>query len=128
VSPGGWDIGAAGAGAVFTTWTTGTPAQGGYFRVRNDGTSSASLMIGTASSESWAPGSEPGPDTFVVGCGQTQSVGTEPAYTVMTTSGVPLVSSLSPGGGFSFDLQCRAPTSSTDSSQQHLRVIIGAQP
>ncbi len=128
VSPGTWRIGAAEAGEVYTTWAASTPAQGGHFRARNDGTNAANLMIGAAPSERWTPGSAPGEDAFVVGWGQTAAVGTEPAYNAMTTSGVPLVGGLAPGQGFSFDLQCQAPASSTDSSEQHLRVIIGAQP
>ncbi len=128
VSPGSWAIGSAGPGEVYTTWTTGTAAQGGYFRVTNAGTTASNLMIGTAASEGWAPGSTPGPDTFAIGWGQTQIIGTEPQYTAITTSGVPLVGGLSSGSGFSLDLQCQAPTSSSSSLEQHLRVIIGAQP
>ncbi len=128
VSPGAWAIGSAEPGEIYTTWTTDTPAQGGYFKVTNAGTTNANLMIGAAASEGWAPGSTPGPDTFTIGWGQTLILGTEPQYTALTTSGVPLVAGLASGSHFSFDLQCQAPTSSTTSLEQHLRVVIGAQP
>ena len=126
--PGAWDIGVVPPGAVETTWTAGTAAQGGYFEVTNDGSTAIGLMLGAANSESWTLGSTPGPDTFVVGWGQTAVQGNEPAYTVVTTGGVPLASDLSAGGNFKFDLQCLAPTSSTDPSGQHITAVVGAQP
>jgi len=128
VAPGTWEIGAAEAGAVLTTWTAATAAQGGYFQVKNDGSTAASLMLGTADSESWTPGSTAGPDTFVVGWGQTATQGNEPSYTVVTTGGVALVTDLSASGSFDFDLQCLAPTSTSDPLEQYLPVIVGAQP
>jgi len=128
VDPGSWDVGAAEAGAAVTTWTATTPAESGYFQVSNQGSTAVGLMIAATDTENWVLGSVPGPDTLAVGWGQTQAQGAEPTYTVMTKSGVPLASDLAPDAGFGFDLQCRVPTASTDPSQQHLTVIIGAQP
>jgi len=128
VDPGSWDVGAAEAGAAVTTWTATTPAESGYFQVSNQGSTAVGLMIAATDTENWVLGSVPGPDTLAVGWGQTQAQGTEPSYTVITKSGVPLASDLAPSAGFGFDLQCRAPTSSTNSSEQHLLGIIGAQP
>jgi len=128
VDPGSWDVGAAEAGAALTTWTGTTPAESGYFEVSNEGSTAASLMIAATDTENWLLGSVPGPDTLAVGWGQTQVQSVEPSYIAMTKSGVPLVSDLASGAGFGFDLQCRAPTASTDPSEQHLTVIIGVQP
>jgi len=128
VDPGSWEVGAAEAGAAVTTWTATTPAESGYFEVSNEGSTAVGLMIAATDTENWVLGSAPGPDTLAVGWGQTQTQGAEPTYTVMTKSGVPLASDLAPDAGFGFDLQCRVPTASTDPSQQHLTVIIGAQP
>ena len=126
--PGTWDIGVVPPGAEETTWTAGTAAQEGYFGVTNDGSTAIGLMLGAANSENWTPGSTPGPDTFVVGWGQTAVQGNEPAYTVVTTGGVPLAIDLSAGATFEFDLQCLAPTSTTDPSGQHITAVVGAQP
>ncbi len=128
VDPGSWDAGAPEAEAAVTTWTETTEAESGYFEVSNEGSTAASLMIAATDTENWWLGLAPGPDTLAVGWGQTQVLGDEPSYTVITKSGVPLVSDLASDTGFGFDLQCLAPTSSTDPSEQHLTVIIGAQP
>lgn len=128
VSPATWEIGVAEAGSVATTWVPATPAQSGYFEVRNNSTGAADLMVGTTDSARWTPGTAPGPDVFVVGWGQTQTQGVQPAYTVITTSGVPLVTGLGSSATFGFDLQYSAPTASTDPSEQRVTVIIGAQP
>jgi len=114
-----------------TTWTTTTPAQGGFYTATNDGSGDELLRI-KATTLVWTPGPTPGPNVFTIGWGQTAEQGTPPGYTPVTSSGVPLDTDpgdptpLLPSGAFAFDLQFQAPTSSTDPDEQLILVTVEA--
>jgi len=126
VTPNTWPLGAVDDGVVTTTWTGTTPSEGGYFTATNEGSDTADLGIRVANSAAWTAGSAPEESVFSLGWGQTVTEGTEPSYAVVTRTGVPLVSDLARGAGFSFDLQFRAPTSSTTTEEQVIVATVEA--
>ena len=127
VTPLSWHLGTIEPGASRKTWTAATPAAGGYFTAINDGTSVEALTIRTSGSASWAPGAAPASETFVLGWGRTQAVGTAPEFSAVTTGGVPLASHLPAGGFFNFDLQFQAPAETGDFSAQQIMATVEAQ-
>ena len=68
-----------------------------------------------------------GTDRFALGWGQTVTLGTEPAFTNITTGGVPLTSSLGVSGMFDFDVMLQSPTLSNDFTEQEIVATVTAQ-
>jgi len=127
VTPSTWELGTITEGSVITSWTSTTPAEGGFFTALNDGSLTEDLTISVAASASWTPSTIPGVNLFALGWGQTTLQGTEPTFTNITPSGVSLTSGLAPSDFFEFDLEFQSPTSTSDFTEQSVVATITAQ-
>lgn len=119
-----WDLDYIAIASTQTTWTATTPQFGGLFTVINDGNVDQDIDISVADSAAWTAQAAPGAEQFAVGFGQTQTLGTEPSYTNITTGGVQLTSPLAPTTAYSFDLQFQAPTSTVNYTEQTMVVTV----
>jgi len=130
VSPGSWPLGMIPVNSIHSTFVSGIQ---GYFTAANDGDVTEDLTISVSNSNpsDWTAGADAGPNQFAMGWGQATTTetefDTEGAYTSITTAGVPLTSSLAPGGDFLFDLQFQSPTSTGATEEQSITVTITAQ-
>lgn len=127
VTPSAWNLGTVTTGSIITTWTSATPAGGGFFTALNNGQLTEDLTIRVSGSASWTPGGIPGANVFALGWGQTLLQGTEPAFTPITTAGAPLAENLAVSGSFNFDLKFQAPTSTSAFSEQQIITTIEAE-
>ena len=111
VSPPTRDFGTMAPGTSASTYVS--PLAGAH-KVTNDGNVSLDFTIVAAATtpSGWTPGTSAGVDTFVIGFGiGTDPYTSEPTYTPITTTSIPLWSGLAPGetADKHFDLQMTAP-------------------
>jgi len=127
VTPGSWDIGAVPEGSVQTTWTASTPDLGGYFTVTHIGTDQwESVSIRCDNTPNWIAGTYQGPDVFILGWGQTVTMGTIPVFNRVTATDTVMIENLTASSSYHFDLEFGLPVPSSTTDQQQITVTLTA--